>query len=98
MIWDWFAVYSGTQVSYAFMNYEFNIVGEESKIKKMEDHFWSYGPFVGIQLNTTGSHWKIIFALEVGITSIPVATGWYKGKKRIWRPGKAGSLSILFQF
>ena len=98
MVWDWLAVYGGAQVGYMFADYKVNIVGKESTTKKIEDHIWRYGPFAGIQLNTVGSHWKIIFALEAGITNVPSVTGWDKGEKRNWELNQAVSASILLQF
>ena len=96
MIWDWLAVYGGGQVIYIFADYKVKD-NEKKTTMKTDDHLWGYGPFAGIQLNTTGPYWKIIFAVEGNATNIPIATGWYKGNKRQWAPGWAGYLGVLLK-
>ena len=111
-VWDWFVVYGGGEVIYLSANYEVNIEAKEQKPqvenktkesttrsnKKIDDKFWLYGPFAGIQLQTTGPHWKILFALEGNLINLPIATGWYKGKERHWQRSVTASLNILLPF
>ena len=66
--------------------------------EEIDDKLWIYGPFAGIQLQTTGPHWRIIFALEGTLLNLPIATGWYKGEERHWQPNVAASLNILLPF
>ena len=98
MIQDWLVVYGGGQAIYMFVDYKLKKQGN-TKLSKVESHIWGYGPFAGVQLNTTlGSVWKVVFSLEGSFTNLPVAAGFYKGKERHWTPGVAGSLSVLFPF
>lgn len=98
---DWLVVYGGGEVIYLSANYEYEASTKSKSVekkKKADDELWIYGPFAGIQLNTTGSHWRIVFALEGNFINLPNATGWNKREERHWRPSVAASAKVLFPF
>ncbi len=97
MVSDWFSFYGGGRSIYILASYEIKNKIDSSS-RTTNNHLWYFGPFIGIQLNTTGSIWKVVFTVEGNFTSIPVAAGFYKKDDRWWIPGYSGVLSVLYHF
>ena len=98
---DWFTIYGGGEIIYLYANYEVEVSTKSKNIeekRETDDNLWIYGPFAGIQLNTTGPHWMLVFALEGSLMYHPVATGWNKEKKWQLQPGLASSIKVLLPF
>ena len=95
MISDWFSVYGGGRSIYILANQEIIDLKQKNNSKTTDSHLWYFGPFVGVRLNTTGSIWKFVFALEGNFTSIPIDAGFYAKSERYWIPGYSSSLSVL---
>ena len=94
MISNWFSFYGGGRAIYILANYE---IKEEDNNRTINNHLWCFGPFVGVQLNTIGSVWKIIFAVEGNFTDMPISAGFYELDKNYWIPGYSSSLRVLYQ-
>ena len=100
VVWDWFVIYIGGAVTYLSASYEVTARDYTgSSVKKTEaeteDDLWIYWPFAGIQLQTTGLHWKIIFALEWNVVNLPLYMGWNNKEKRQWDSAINASVNIL---